>query len=101
MQKRGFPLPAGVTLLKEGINFAIFSRHATRVTLVIDFTPPGKTDPLRVEFELDPHENRTGDMWHILLKSDQQDFSYGYRMDGPGDPSKTEQCEFLQRRNIH
>jgi isoamylase len=89
MQKRGFPLPAGVTLLKEGINFAVFSRHATRVTLVIDFTPPGKRKSLRVEFELDPQENRTGDMWHILLKSDQQNFSYGYRMDGPDNPDKT------------
>ena len=89
MQKRGFPLPAGATPLKEGINFAVFSRHATRVTLVIDFTPPGKNDSLRIEFELDPRENRTGDMWHLLLKFDQQNFSYGYRMDGPDNPDET------------
>ncbi|MGB3209734.1 MAG: glycogen debranching protein GlgX [Desulforhopalus sp.] len=83
IRKRGYPLPGGVTRLEEGINFAIFSRHATRVTLVIDHWPKGATLPARLEFELDPNENRTGDMWHILLATHQQNFSYGYRIDGP------------------
>ena len=87
IRKRGYPLPGGVTRLQEGINFAIFSRHATRVTLVIDHWPKGATTPNRHEFELDPRENRTGDMWHILLTPHHQNFSYGYRIDGPSDPS--------------
>lgn len=82
-RKRGYPLPAGVTVLKEGINFSIFARHATRVTLVVDHPaiPGGK--PTRHEIALDPRENRTGDMWHILLPSQEQNFLYGYRFDGP------------------
>ena len=87
IQKRGYPLPGGVIRLEEGINFAIFSRHATRVTLVIDYLPKGAKNPSRLEFELDPSENRTGDMWHILLTTHQLNFSYGYRIDGPSDPS--------------
>ncbi len=81
--KRGYPLPGGVTRLQEGINFAIFSRHATRITLVIDYWPKNAKQPTRLEFELDPTENRTGDMWHILLTTHQKNFSYGYRIDGP------------------
>lgn len=87
IRKRGYPLPWGVTRLEEGINFSIFARHATRVTLVIDHWPSGSKIPNRLEFELGPSENRTGDMWHILLTTHQQNFSYGYRIDGPTDPS--------------
>ena len=82
VQKRGYPLPAGVTILKEGINFSIFARHATKATLVIDHIPKGSAKPIRLEFPLDPLENRTGDMWHILLLTHQQNFLYGYRFDG-------------------
>ena len=87
IRKRGYPLPGGVTKFEEGINFALFSRHATRVILVIDHWPKGATLPSRLEFELDPIENKTGDMWHILLATHQQNFSYGYRIDGPADSS--------------
>jgi glycogen operon protein len=86
IQKRGYPLPGGVTRFEEGTNFALFSRHATRVTLVIDYLPKGGKTPRRLEFELDPTENRTGDMWHILLTTHQLDYSYGYRIDGPSRP---------------
>ena len=85
LQRRGRPLPAGATVTKEGINFAIFARHATSVTLVVDVLPAGATQPLRHEFPLDPHENRTGDMWHMLLVTQRRDFLYGYRIDGPAD----------------
>ena len=85
LQRRGRPLPAGATVTKEGINFAIFARHATSVTLVVDVLPAGATQPLRHEFPLDPHENRTGDMWHMLLVTQRRDFLYGYRIDGPAE----------------
>jgi len=45
LKKRGYPLPAGVTRFEEGINFSIFARHATRVTLVIDYWPQGAGKP--------------------------------------------------------
>ncbi|MFW2366047.1 MAG: glycogen debranching protein GlgX [Desulforhopalus sp.] len=89
IRKRGYPYPCGVSRLEEGINFAIFSRHATQVTLVIDYWRQSHSAPSRLEFELDPCENKTGDMWHILLTTHQQNFSYGYRIDGEADPSGT------------
>ncbi len=81
-QKRGYPLPGGATILRGGINFSLFARHANRVALVIDYQRKKNSPPIRHEFELDPGENRTGDMWHILIKTLQTDFSYGYRVDG-------------------
>jgi glycogen operon protein len=82
-RKRGYPLPEGVTVFAEGINFAIFARHATKVTLVIDYRPEGAVKLSRYEIAFDPDENRTGDMWHILLLTHHQNFCYGYRIDGP------------------
>lgn len=78
-------------MFTEGLNFAIFSRHATRVSLVIDYLSQSGTQ-IRREFELDPKENRTGDMWHILLESPLEDFCYGFRMDGPKDTRKIGHC---------
>ncbi len=83
--KRGVPLPSGTTILDNGINFTLFSRHATAVSLVIQ---PGKDNRSmhgRMELELDPELNRTGDIWHIFLETNERDFSYGYRLDGETD----------------
>jgi len=78
--KRGYPLPLGVTALNEGMNFALFSRHATRVSLVLEVTEvAGSTN--RYELELTPSEHRTGDVWHILLETWDCNFTYGYRLD--------------------
>lgn len=73
---RGHPQPFGVSLLAEGVNFAVFSRHATGLTLVL--FRPGDAEPL-VEFPLDPQINRTGDVWHIGLQGLRPGFEYGYR----------------------
>ena len=62
---RGHPQPFGVSLLAEGVNFAVFSRHAAAISLVL--FRPGELNPL-VEFPLDPAINRTGDVWHIGLQ---------------------------------
>ena len=79
--ERGFPLPGGAVALEDGINFTVFSRHATAVTLVLQLTKEKKPSEL-IEIHLDSAINRTGDIWHILLKTKERDFCYGYRMDG-------------------
>ncbi len=87
--RRGFALPIGCTILGEGINFSIFSRHAHSVTLVVDL-PATATEPHhREEICLHPKVNRTGDLWHILLKTRRDDLHYGYRIDGPMSPEQT------------
>ena len=80
---RGYPLPSGVTVLSEGINFTLFSRHATQVTLVLELPTGDHSEPIRHELPLDREENRTGDIWHVLLVTDTTDFTYGYRLFGP------------------
>ena len=79
----GFALPIGSTILNEGINFSIFSRHATGITLIINLPETARLPAQQVEINLHPKVNRTGDLWHILLKTDRQDLTYGYRIQGP------------------
>lgn len=79
----GYPLPMGSFLKPEGVNFAVFSRHAETVTLVLFKT--GTEDPC-AEIALDPMINRTGHIWHILLHNLDTNLRYGYRMSGPYDP---------------
>ena len=78
----GSPMLLGATIIPEGINFAVFSRHCERLWLVL-FTPTGR----RIgEIELDPVHNKTGDIWHILLRTRKHNLQYCFRSSGPHDP---------------
>ncbi len=92
---RGSPLPFGATVLRGGINFSIFSKHATAVTLVLFF--PGAEEPL-VEFPLDPHLNRTGDVWHAFLLGLDPGIHYGFRMERA--PNENPLVYRYDRRNV-
>jgi len=87
--RRGFALPTGCTILGEGINFSIFSRHAEEVTLVIDLPETPATPRYQEHIALHPEVNRTGDLWHIMLETDRDDLRYGYRIRGPKSPEKS------------
>ncbi len=76
---RGHPQPFGVCRVNGNTNFAVFTRHATHIALVI--FRPGELDAL-AEIPLDPEINRTGDVWHIGLKGLTPGFEYGYRVQG-------------------
>ncbi len=75
---RGTPLPLGATLVREGINFAVFSSNATSVWLVL--FEPGANEPI-AEFPFDPVFNRTGDIWHAFVRGIASNIEYGYRVD--------------------
>ncbi|PON49756.1 Glycoside hydrolase [Parasponia andersonii] len=83
----GQAFPLGVSEVNSGINFAIFSQHATAVTLCLSLAKRealGKTDGRMVELALDPRVNKTGDIWHICIKDlPRSNVHYGYRIDGP------------------
>ncbi len=81
MPERGFPLPGGATTLEHGINFTLFSRHATSVSLVIQLNNKKKSSDI-IEIVFNPETNRTGDIWHIFLHTEERDFCYGYLLDG-------------------
>lgn len=79
----GFPLPLGATVLAHGVNFAVYSRHATRCTLVL-YKPDAKTPFAEIPF---PPEFRVGDVHAMtVFYIDPEAFEYGYRMDGPFNP---------------
>ena len=84
--RKGVPLPMGTHECEGGINFAFFSRHATRVQLeFFDFSKDAK--PSRV-IDFDPAYNRTGDVWHIWVQGIESGQLYGYRVDGPYQPTE-------------
>jgi len=60
------------------VNFSIFSRHATHVSLVL-FDPGAETP--HTEFVLDPRYHRTGDVWHTFVHGLENGAHYGWRMD--------------------
>ncbi|MGA1826482.1 MAG: glycogen debranching protein GlgX [bacterium] len=80
--ERGKPLPLGVNLKREGINFALFSQHATAVTLILFY--PGMDEPL-AEFPLDSRFNRTGNIWHVFVRGLDPGIEYGYRAERMSD----------------
>nr|XP_016446885.1 PREDICTED: isoamylase 3, chloroplastic isoform X1 [Nicotiana tabacum] len=76
----GLAHPLGVSEIESGINFAIFSQHASAVTLCVILP---KSDGM-IELALDPQKNRTVNIWHICIKElPRGDVLYGYRIDGP------------------
>jgi glycogen operon protein len=77
---RGRAAPLGATPLAEGVNFALLCRHGTSVTLVLQ---PTDSDSVLAEIPLEPHKNRTGDLWHVLVSGLPSEFRYGWRVDGP------------------
>ncbi|QCD93172.1 glycogen operon protein GlgX [Vigna unguiculata] len=85
----GKAFPLGVSEVDSGINFSIFSRHATAVTLCLVLPERGSIDTLSggmIEMVLDPGLNRTGDIWHIYIEDlPRSNVLYGYRIDGPQD----------------
>ncbi len=80
----GSPVPLGVNLVAEGVNFALFSRHATRVWLLL-FDSVTATEPCQT-VELDPRHHRTGDIWHVGILGAGRGLVYAYRVDGPHQP---------------
>jgi isoamylase len=91
--RRGAPLPFGTAEVQGGINFAFFSRDATRVRLEL-FKRPADAIPIKV-IDLDPAHHRTGDIWHVWVSGIGPGQLYAYRVDGPYCPREG------HRFNVH
>ena len=82
----GKALPMGATLTERGVNFAIFSRHASAVTLILfESAEPGSPSK---EIRLNSKTNRTGDVWHCFIPGLKKNTCYLYKVDGPYFPDK-------------
>jgi isoamylase len=78
----GRPWPLGSTIEEDGVNFALFSEHASRVFLCL-FDDDGARELERIELS-----SCTDDVWHIKVQGLKQGCVYGYRVDGPYDPQR-------------
>lgn len=83
----GVRYPTGVKTGTDGVNFSIFSRHATRVELLL-FAQAESTKPFQV-VSLDPAINKTFYTWHIHIEQLPVGTWYAWRMDGPGETRET------------
>src|SRR5436309_1628125 len=77
----GSPYPLGATWDGEGVNFAIFSEHATAVELCLFDGRDESTERHRI-----PFRERTDLIWHAYLPDVRPDQLYGYRVRGPYEP---------------
>ncbi len=78
----GNPLPIGGAHQQgNGVNFVLFSRHATGVRLEL-YQKADDSSPSRV-IAFDPVRHRTGDVWHVWVRGIPGGQLYGYRVEGP------------------
>ncbi|MDR1956489.1 MAG: glycogen debranching protein GlgX, partial [Treponema sp.] len=82
----GKALPVGASLTGQGVNFSLFSRNASSVTLVLFAS--SEPDSAYQKLKLDPQRNRTGDMWHCHIPGLRSGALYLYQVDGPYIPEK-------------
>jgi glycogen operon protein len=77
----GRPYPLGATWDGGGVNFSLFSEHATAVALCLyDERDPGK------EIRQIRIEQRTDQVWHVYVPGVRPGARYAYRVNGPYDP---------------
>jgi glycogen operon protein len=77
----GNPYPSGSKIKNKGVNFSIFSRHATEVELLL-FHASDCDEPFQV-IVLQKEVNRTFFSWHVYVTGLPVGTWYVWRMDGP------------------
>jgi glycogen operon protein len=79
----GSPHPLGATWDGVGVNFALFSEHATRVELCLFDSPEAESESLTI-----PLTEQTDMVWHGYLPDVRPGELYGYRVHGPYEPHR-------------
>src|SRR5215210_4376165 len=77
----GQPYPLGATWDGAGVNFALFSEHATAVELCLFDAEDPARESARVQLT-----ERTDLVWHAYLPEARPGQLYGYRVHGPFEP---------------
>lgn len=77
----GRPSPLGATFDGNGVNFAIFSDHATKVELCFFDSPGAKSESHRMALP-----EKTNQVWHGFVPGAEPGQIYGYRVHGSFDP---------------
>ena len=79
----GQSYPLGATWTGSGVNFAIYSEHATGVHLCLFDQPTDTMERLCL-----PLTERSDGVWHGFLPDARPGQLYGYRVHGPWDPER-------------
>ncbi|MCF0050539.1 glycogen debranching protein GlgX [Dyadobacter sp. LJ53] len=79
----GSPYPLGSTWDGQGVNFAIFSEHATKVELCLFENAEANAEHVKIEIEETTHH-----IWHVYVQGIGPGQLYGYRFHGPYEPGE-------------
>ncbi len=79
----GQPFPLGATWDGKGVNFALFSEHASKVELCLFDSPEATAEAQRIQVR-----EQTDQVWHAYLPDVKPGQLYGYRVHGPYEPRK-------------
>ena len=85
--RSGSRFPSGATAGTDGVNFCIFSRHATAVELLL-YAAADSPAPFQT-ITLDAERNRSFFFWHVFVEGLPIGTCYTWRMDGPSDTAAT------------
>ena len=79
----GEPYPLGATWTGVGVNFALFSAHATKVELGLFESVDATTEAARIALP-----EQTDMVWHGFFPDIRPNQLYGYRVHGPYEPGE-------------
>jgi uncharacterized protein YjbI with pentapeptide repeats len=79
----GRPYPLGATWDGQGVNFALYSRNATRVELCLFDEANGASETVRITMP-----EQTQETWHLYIPHLAPKQLYGYRVYGPYAPER-------------
>ena len=80
--RAGTTVQLGPTPTPTGVNFALYSQHATEVSLLLCSTPHGRPT------EVIALQGPTDGVWHVHVDGVAAGQLYGYRVGGPYEPAK-------------
>jgi glycogen operon protein len=81
--RQGWRYPPGASVTSEGVNFSVFSKHASEMELLL-YERADSPTPFQI-IRLDPEVNRTFFFWHIFVEELPAGVHYTWRADGPND----------------
>jgi glycogen operon protein len=84
--KRGHTYPSGAKKNAGGVNFSIFSRHATSVELLLFKKSDSKNAFQIIHLDAIPH--KTFFSWHVYVVGLPAGTWYTWRIDGPNEPKE-------------
>src|SRR6476469_334432 len=79
----GKPYLLKANRMGDGVNFAVFSEHATAVELCLFVVSQVAKEDVRI-----PLKERTNQVWHVFLPDARPGQLYGFRVSGPYEPEK-------------